>query len=278
MVGSAVAESNGAVGDKSLKEKTMMIGHLVVAIKDLFKPFLKPFRDARGLSMYETTAVVAMTAIVAAVAIPVALNRIEQAKLTRAANESVTIVNAMMNFFQATGKWPGEVEMRRGGSAACFLQSGVPATDPTQGTPLPQVGPQGLGIDASQFLGRPCSTLTTSVMLNINDFLVRKPSEVDYPNWSGPYMEPIASDPFDRAYIINVLPLIFATDIADPGAGRIADTGGKLGYGWSISAGADRVLQTALNRPQLDPGSDDIGKNIGARIVKSVGGGSTKAQ
>lgn len=248
------------------------MGRLSQAIKSLFRPF----RDARGLTLYETTAVVAMTAIVAAVAIPVALDRIEQSKVSRAANESVTLASALMRFFQDTGKWPAEVEIRRGGSAACFLQTGVPSTDPNQGTPLPQVGD--LGVNATEFLGRPCLTLTIDVVLNVNDFLIRKPSEKDYPNWAGPYMEPIASDPWDRAYLINVLPLIFATDIADPGTGSVADTGGKLGFGWSITAGPDRLLQTRFTKPQLDPGSDDVGKNIGARIVKSVGGGSTKAQ
>lgn len=294
-----------------------MIGRLAQAI-------LKPFRDALGLTLYETTAVVAMTAIVAAVALPVAMDRIEQSKGTAAASEALTIVDAMMSFFRDTGRWPGEVEIRRLGSTSCFLQTGVPATDPTLGTllppvielrtdatprtsrlgsaarTLPQVG--NLGIDASQFLGRTCNTLSPAVMLNINEFLVRKPSAIDYPNWAGPYMEPIASDPWDQAYLINVLPLIFATDIPDPGQGRAADTGQtttvdtvtvsgsaagvrladtgrttrgvSLGFGWIITAGPDRVLQTPLTRPRLDEGSDDLGKNIGARIVKSTGGQS----
>ena len=250
------------------------MGRLARAMKRL----LKPFRDVRGMSFYETTAVIAMSAIVAGIAIPVALDRIEKAKVSRGANEAITLANALMRFFQDTGKWPAEVEIRRAGSSTCFLQTGVPATDPNLGTLLPEVGQQGLGVDASQFLGRPCSTLTPLVMLNINDFLVRKPSEVDYPNWAGPYTEPIASDAWDRAYLINVLPLIFATEIADPGQGKVAETGGTLGYGWSITAGPDRLLQTRLTVSQTDPGSDDVGKSIGARIVKSVGGGSTKAQ
>jgi len=137
---------------------------------------------------------------------------------------------------------------------------------PTTGTRL---------LDARDFLGRTCDTISTANVLNINEFLVRKPSEGDYPNWNGPYMEPIASDPWDRAYVINVLPLIYATNIADPGVARSAETGGKLGYGWVLSVGPDRLLQTPLTVPQLSAGSDDIGKNIGSRIVKSVGGQST---
>ena len=42
--------------------------------------------------------------------------------------------------------------------------------------------------------------------------------------------------------------------------------------------GPDRLLQTPLTSPQLFPGSDDVGKNMGARIVKSTGGASTSSQ
>jgi len=245
------------------------------------KHLLEVLRDVRGVSIYETTAVVAMTSIVAAVALPVALDRIENAKQARAANEVIAIANAVMKFFENTGRWPGEVEIRRAGSEVCFLQTGVPSTDPSQGALLPDASQLPVSpttgtqlLDARDFLARPCDTLSPQNVLNINDFLVRKPSETDYPNWAGPYIEPIATDPWDRAYLVNVLPLIFATSITDPGAGKVTDTGGKLGYGWVISVGPDRLLQTPLTAPQLVGGSDDVGKNLGARIVKSVGGQS----
>jgi len=253
------------------------MGRLARALRHL----LGVLRDVRGVSIYETTAVVAMTSIVAAVALPVALDRIENAKQARAANEVISVANALMRFFENTGRWPGEAEIRRAGSQICFLQTGVPATDPNQGTLLPDMSQLPVSrttgtrlIDARDFLGRSCDTISTLSVLNINDFLVRKPSEVEYPNWAGPYMEPIASDPWDRAYVINVLPLIFATSIADPGAGKVSDTGGKLGYGWVLSVGPDRLAQTPLDAAQLAAGSDDLGKNIGTRIVKSVGGQS----
>ena len=253
------------------------MGRVARALKHL----LGILRDVRGVSLYETTAVVAMTSIVAAVALPVALDRIENAKQARAANVVIAIANATMRFFENTGRWPGEAEIRRPGSSICFLQTGVPATDPNQGTLLPDMTQLSISsttgtrlLDARDFLGRSCDTISTLNVLNINNFLVRKPSEVEYPNWAGPYMEPIASDPWDRAYVVNVLPLIFSSNVADPGAGKSAETGGKLGYGWIFSVGPDRLLQTPLDAAQLSAGSDDIGKNIGTRIVKSVGGQS----
>lgn len=245
------------------------------------RKFFGILRDVRGVTLYEATAVVAMTSVVAAVALPVALDRIENAKQARAADEVNAITNALMRFFEGTGRWPGEVEIRRPGSQICFLQTGTPSADPNTGTLLPEASHLPVSpttgtqfLDARDFLGRSCDTISPLNMLNLNDFLVRKPSELEYPNWAGPYLEPVASDPWDRAYVINVLPLIFATSIADPGVGRVSDTGGKLGYGWVLSVGPDRLFQTPLSAPQLSVGSDDIGKNLGTRIVKSVGGQS----
>jgi type II secretory pathway pseudopilin PulG len=234
------------------------------------------FKDPRGVSLYETTAVVAMTAIVAAVALPVAMDRVENAKEARIAGETLSITNAMMKFFEDTGRWPGEAEIRTPGNAACFLQTGVPANDPAKGTLLPDARTLG-GMDARDLLGRTCDTLTVTNTLNINDYLVRKPSVVDYPNWHGPYMEPIASDPWDRAYVINVLPLIFSGTVDDPGIGRFADAGGKLGFAWILSVGPDRLLQTAFTAAEIAGGSDDVGKNLGKRLESSAGGKTAKA-
>lgn len=232
--------------------------------------------DCRGVSLYETTAVVAMTAIVAAVAVPVAMDRIENAKESKVAQEALTIGNAMMKFFEDTGRWPGEAEIRTPGSAACYLQTGVPTADPVKGTLVPEMKALGL-IDARDFIGRACDAVSPENTLNINDYVVKKPSVVSYPNWRGPYMEPIASDPWDRAYIVNILPLIFANAVEDPGFGKFADTGGKLGFAWIMSVGPDRLLQTPFTSAQLVAGSDDIGKNLGKRIESSAGGKNAKA-
>lgn len=243
---------------------------------------LKPFEDVSGVSLYETTAVIAMTAVIAAVAIPMAMDRLEDAKVAKAANEVLTISSAMQKFFEHTGRWPGEAEIRRSGTVHCYLQTGIPSDDPTKGTLLPSVtgslGTAERPIIATEFVGRPCDSINKDNVLNINNFLVQKPSVTDYANWQGPYMEPIASDPWDRAYVINVLPLIFASTIADPGAGQFASAVGPLGYGWIQSAGPDRLFQTKLSHSQLVGTSDDIGKNLGVRIVKSSGGQSAGAQ
>lgn len=253
------------------------------------KQLVQALGDSRGVSLYETTAVVAMTAIIGAFAAPVVMDRVENAKSTKAAQEVLSLNDAIQKFFEHTGRWPGEAEIRRAGSGVCFLQTGVPTTDPTKGTLLPS-GVRNLGTATNPFnassdasgntlLGRPCTAITSENVLNINELLVRKPSVSDYPNWQGPYLaDPLGTDPWDRAYIINVLPLIFASEIADPGSGQFRDAVGPIGYAWIVTAGPDRLLQTPLTSPQLLPASDDIGKNMGARIVKSAGGKTTASQ
>lgn len=254
----------------------MAMGRLVRFLRRV----LKPLGDVSGATLYEVTAVVAMTAVVAAVALPMAMDRLEDSKVARAASEVLTIGGAMQKFFEHTGRWPGEAEIRRAGATSCFLQTGIPSNDSATGTLLPTVNSLGTPqkpMNASNFVGRPCDGINKDNVLNINSFLVQKPSEADYANWKGPYMEPIASDPWDRAYIINVLPLVFASSVADPGAGQSAEAVGPLGYGWVMSVGPDRLLQTELTRAQLVGTSDDIGKNLGARIIQSAGGGSGAA-
>ncbi|MBI4610633.1 MAG: type II secretion system protein GspG [Candidatus Rokubacteria bacterium] len=255
-----------------MKRDSGMTGWVGRAVRRL----LRTLRDSRGVTLYETTAVVAMTAVIAAVALPVAIDRIENAKEGRAASEVLTLANAMMRFFEETGRWPGEAEIRTPGSAFCFLQTGVPSADPNTGTLLPDTRNLGL-IDARDFLGRTCDSVSPINTLNVNDYLVRKPAAVNYPNWRGPYMEPIASDPWDRAYLLNVLPLIFSGEVEDPGLGKFSDTGGKLGFAWVLSVGPDRLLQTPLTASQLAAGSDDVGKSLGKRIESSAGGKSAKA-
>ncbi|MFQ5827575.1 MAG: hypothetical protein ACE5JD_00270 [Candidatus Methylomirabilia bacterium] len=225
---------------------------------------LARFRDCRGVTLYETTAVVAMTTIVASVAIPMTMDRIEEAKETKAARELLTLANAMMKFRQDTRQWPGEEKIGVvGGAGPCFLQSGVPTSiDPTLGTPLPDFLNIGF-FDATVFIGRSCVNFSPSTALDINDYLVRRPSVVDFPDWQGPYMEPVISDPWDRAYIINVLPLIFGGEVAIRGQAGLSEIMRVLGNGWILSVGPDRLLETPLNRESVAAGSDDIGKNLG---------------
>jgi hypothetical protein len=106
---------------------------------------------------------------------------------------------------------------------------------------------------------------------NINDYIVRKPSATDYPNWRGPYLQAeISSDPFGRVWLINTMPLYCAETVtADTSSSAGANTAANLGFAWILSAGPNRTLTTALTSAKLDQNGDDAGVNIGKLVAKT---------
>ncbi|MBI4563030.1 MAG: type II secretion system protein GspG, partial [Candidatus Rokubacteria bacterium] len=79
-------------------------------IRRAVRSVLKYLKDSGGATLYETTAAVAMAGILAAVAAPVIIERVGEAKVARAVAEIDTIWAGMQNFQRDTGKMPGEAE------------------------------------------------------------------------------------------------------------------------------------------------------------------------
>lgn len=219
-------------------------------ISRALKTAWRHIRDSRGVSLYEITAAVAMTGILAAVAVPVVLEKVSEAKSARAVQETDSIYRASVNFQRDTGLMPGELEVRATTNASTVLVSSLTA-------PLPTAGSSGVYTPAGITLNTDGSCATKC--LDINTFLVSKPTNAQYGNWRGPYLETIATDPFDRAYIFNVRPLVIP---------EVAGTN-TTGYGWVLSGGPDRRLDTGLDVTRLDSASDDIGKNNGKKITQT---------
>ncbi len=85
----------------------------------------------------------------------------------------------------------------------------------------------------------------------MNKYLVDAPDATKYPNWKGPYVDPIFTDPFDRAYLVNVQAL-YKIDV--PGTV-------PCGFGWVMSGGPNRELETSFFVNNINPvTSDDIGR------------------
>lgn len=219
------------------------------------RKLLRTFRDFRGVSLYETTAAVAMAAIVASVAIPVALDRIEDAKKAKGSLEVEAISKAMLRFFQDTGKWPGELEMIKNNEGV-LLKTGT-ATFPS-GVAARAAK---ISVSSDDVVDCPKGSFngSDSKALNLNNFLVNKPT--GYVGWRGPYMDSVEGDAFDKSYIIHVVPLFCGEKITTGGGA------GKLGYGWVLSAGPDQVLQQDFLTSKLDSKTDDAGRNTGKRTI-----------
>lgn len=205
-------------------------------ISTALKTFVKYLKDARGVSLYEITAAVAMTGILAAVAVPVIIDKVTEAKSARAVQETDAIYKAMQAFQRDTGRLPGEKEN------AVLLRS--------QSTTFPD-GPVGGALSSL------CATAGTACP-DINRYLVGPLSSgdaVNYPNWKGPYIDTIVADPFERTYLVNVQAL-YKVDTATV----------SCGFGWVLSAGPNRTLETSFRVNSVDPiTSDDLGKNNGKK-------------
>jgi type II secretory pathway pseudopilin PulG len=199
-----------------------------------------------------------MTGILAAVAVPVIIEKTTEAKVARVTQEVDAISQAMNAFKRDTGKVPGEAE------AIKILLSGpqgMHALLPNGAGSVFNV--PGVGIDDN-------SHTCSSGCANMNDYLVRDPNlvfpstngAIKYPGWKGPYIDEVFIDQFDRSYMVNVIPMYQQENPPPPGT---------CGFAWVISGGPDRDLQTAFTRTNIEPNTDDIGKNNGKRLGPGSG-------
>jgi type II secretory pathway pseudopilin PulG len=220
---------------------------------------VKHLKDSRGVSLYEITAAVAMTGILAAVAVPVIIDKVSEAKSARAIQETDGLFKAISAFQKDTGRMPGEVEGFKL----------IVTSDSLTTTPLPD------DTNATLTTGTTGGTCTSVVTVapgtaaaavgkcgNVNDYLVRNPNTIfgygtpKYQNWRGPYIDEIQHDPFDRAYVVNIRALYRA---------ELDSTTVSCGYGWILSGGPNRALETFLTASNFASTSDDIGKNNGKK-------------
>ena len=184
-----------------------------------------------GYTLIEVAAVVAITATLAAVVIPVAMDKIAAGRTTGALEDCKYIGTAIASFYRDTEAWPA----RRGATADYYtvLRSGESdSTDPADVTTK-------------------WALLTTSDLLH-NHLVIDNPGGTpaylaNYVYWRGPYIEKIENktDPWGKNYVVWV---------------KGMHTGGTQAYpefGWIISAGPNRRLDTKPTNSDLQ--GDDIG-------------------
>lgn len=228
------------------------MGRMARAIKTV----LKHLNDSRGVSLYEITAAVAMTGILAAVAVPVVLDRVEEARVARSILETDALAKAIEAFKKDTGKHPGEIENLK------VLVSSFDTAFLDGNNALPKGSDGAVLVDCAS-AGNQYTTATSGTPAdglgkcgNLNAYLtaLKENTPAGYSNYRGPYMDKIEKDQFDRVYSINVRPLYSTADDA-------------IGFGWVFSPGADRSLTTKVTDQKLDAQSDDLGKNLGKKTT-----------
>ena len=209
------------------------------------------------------------------------IGTLDDAKYGKAQPDGQAIANAMSQFYRDTGKWPGQAEQAAEEDTAKTATLLVSTTDPDF---LPGEYSNAFATAAATcknnslqgFVGATIAagtTLADATLLNVNDYLVRKPDESRYPNWQGPYLQAdIKTDPWDKAWVANLQPLYCSELITDASGTGSATTGGALGYAWLISGGANRTVSTDLQAANLDQTGDDAGVNMGKVTTRSEGG------
>ena len=212
----------------------------------------------------------------------VLIGSMDDARYGKAQPDAQALSMAIVEFYKDTGKWPGQAEhaaLAGDPKPPVFLVT----TNPADTTLLPKVDGTSLSVGAAEcgdtsldgFVGSSISagTLATATRLNLNDYLVRKPDETAYPAWQGPYMQAeVRTDPWNRAWVLNLQSLYCAETILDAVGTSSAVTGGTLGYAWIVSGGVNRTVSTLFTSPQLDTTADDAGTNIGKMLMRGAVG------
>ncbi len=183
-----------------------------------------------GYTLIEVAAVVAITATLAAVVVPVAVEKINEGKETSARQDCQQIGAAIASFYRDTGIWPAK-------SAATpdyfeLLRTGAVGDDPPH-----------------TFSGvTKTDEMEHHLVVDNNEYIT------DLYNWKGPYIESLAGkkDPWGHNY------LAYVKAFYNPTGGG---TGGTKEYAWIISAGPNGIVDTDETASTLIS-TDDIGLYI----------------
>jgi len=207
-----------------------------------------------GYTLIEVAAVVAITATLAAVIIPIAVDKVQDGKLVAAKLDIQTIAAGITAFNKDTGVWP-VYKAASGSAVPTVLRSGT-----AEGTPdvietneSIKTGDDGFDPNAT------ISALWTSAKFaHLDSQLVTKPDGLSGSNnWKGPYVESFKKrDPWGNNYLVYVKAMHAPETTKE--------------YGWIISAGPDGVLQTGPTDSVIK--GNDIGLMLFSATNTRAGG------
>lgn len=213
--------------------------------------------DRDGFTLMEIVIAVAIVAIFAAAISPMVFKHLEDAKLTRAQNESESLATAVLSYYKDTGTWPyTNADGPAGNGIARVLSSPNVAT--------------GAGTGAGQGAAN-WGTFGTAKLLgdylyynNPDDDTSLTGANANQANadwattgrgaWRGPYLSSYQfNDPWGKAYVMNVR---FA-----PGGAYNGTVRHKV---FVLSAGPDGRWQTPFNNGVAE---DILGDDIGTVVT-----------
>lgn len=219
-----------------------------------FMNFMKPplestsKRISRGYTLIEVAIGVAILSVIVTVSVALVSEQIIKSKLTSATRTCQTMATAIVTSFSHTGQWPSAISLPRlkpinDDNSLQVLRSGANEGDNQLDPLIDNSSPElQLWKVASNKIG------------NINDHLLS--DKIGYLesglNWRGPYINAVDQDPFGRNYLIYIR------------ATYKKEENGKLLYAWVISAGPNKMVETAPTDNKLK------GDDAGAAIVSGL--------
>ena len=200
-----------------------------------------------GYTLIEVAAVVAITATLAAVVVPIAVDKVKEGKVAAATTQCKQIGAAIGGFVKDTGEFPHR-NLSGLARTVQILWSGesIRWTPPTFATPSPG-WPLISETDANSRLFNHLGSGGFSRYKTIAGL-----------DWKGPYLDEIGTDPWGRPYL--VLSKGFYYPAPNPNAPANE-------FGWILSAGPNGKVETYANGSVLNADSsgtvqadaDDIG-------------------
>lgn len=196
----------------------------------------------RGFTLLETTVLLAIVSLLAAMLVGTVADFLERARLIKAQKETEEIGRAIASFYVDTGVFPlatSTIDGRPGDDVVGILVSDGPLPDG--------------GGAASWWVTSRADRLNAHLHSNDRGYVPQTPGA--RLAWRGPYLpRPLEADPWGAAYLANV----FYLD-ADPSV-RAAD-GTPLGAVFVLSAGPNGEVDTPYFQPREDARlfGDDIG-------------------
>lgn len=164
-------------------------------------------KDRQGFTLIEIVIAVAIVAVFAAAISPMVFRHLEDAKLTKAQNETETVATAILSYYKDVGKWPVTDANGPSGNGTDRVVSGtvVPATaGPAAATGAAGWGSTGTAKQLGDYLYYNNADDDSDVAGANADEAVGDWPTSGSGSWRGPYLDSYyVKDPWGNAYVVN---------------------------------------------------------------------------
>lgn len=215
-------------------------------------------RQAKGFTLIELIFVIAIIVVLAAIFVPLALDKLLQASRARANADLDTIAAAVTSFFTDVKHMPAcdnaDCDPMTGNNNDLKLLVIKEDTSTVATSDIPALA-SGVSCAGAATWNAAGNLSATPARNNaFNHLVVNNPnadaseadSGTDYSGWKGPYVAKVGKDPWGNRYVIHI--------------GAMEKNGTKIntgGRGWILSAGEDGVFNTCPEASSLS--GDDQG-------------------